>query len=124
MRFALMWANHDWIEIHPYTRGTEQKVLSPGRVSPGRFEEIGDLLVAQYFSEPNYLKIGGRAYFSVYDIQKFMEGFGSVEATRTAMGRLNDKAVAAGLNGVHWNVVAWGGPFCRPKKSRPISRIS
>jgi hypothetical protein len=116
MEFALMWANHDWIEIHPYTRGAEHKVLYPGKVSPGRFEEIGDLLITQYFRKPNYFKIDGRAYFSVYDIQKFMEGFGSVESTRTAMDRLNKKAVAAGLKGIHWNVVAWGRPLLPVEK--------
>ena len=34
IKFALMWANHDWVEIHPYTRGTKQKLLYPGKVSP------------------------------------------------------------------------------------------
>ena len=29
IQFALMWANHDWIDIHPYTRGTEKKLLYP-----------------------------------------------------------------------------------------------
>jgi len=33
IKFALMWANHDWVEIHPYTRGTKQKLLYPGKVS-------------------------------------------------------------------------------------------
>ena len=116
LAFALMWANHDWLEIHPDTRGTEHKVLYPGKVSPGRFEEIGDLLIARYFTKPNYLKIDGRAYFSVYDVQNFLEGFGSVESARTAMARLNEKAVAAGLKGVHWNVVAWGRPLLPVEK--------
>jgi len=110
IRFALMWANHDWLEIHPLARGATPKVLYPGRVSAGRFEEIGDELVSRYFRRPNYWKIDGRAYFSVYDVQKFVEGFGSLPAARLAMKRLNDKARAAGLKGVHWNVVAWGEP--------------
>ena len=116
IKFALMWANHDWNEIHPYTRGTPQKLLYPGKVSPKKFDEISDILVSQYFTCPNYWKIDGKAYFSIYDIQKFMEGFGSVEATRTAMKRLNDKAVAAGLKGVHWNLVAWGRPILPVEK--------
>jgi hypothetical protein len=111
IKFALMWANHDWVDIHPYTRGAEQKLLYPGKVSPERFEEIGDFVIKEYFSKPNYWKIDGKPYFSVYDVQKFVEGFGSLEATKTAMEVLNKKAEAAGLKGVHWNLVAWGNPI-------------
>src|SRR5690606_30952379 len=64
-----------------------------------------------YFKRPNYLKIDGKPYFSVYDIQRFVEGFGSREAAKDAMDRLRDKAVAAGLAGIHWNLVAWGNPI-------------
>lgn len=33
IKFALMWANCDWIEIHPFTHGAEQKLLYPGKIS-------------------------------------------------------------------------------------------
>ena len=116
IKFALMWANHDWVDIHPYTRGTKQKLLFGGKVTSKRFDEISDMLVSQYFTRSNYWKIDGKAYFSVYDIQKFMEGFGSIEATKSAMNRLNGKAVTAGLKGVHWNLVAWGKPILPVEK--------
>ena len=45
-----------------------------------------------------------------------MEGFGSIEATKAAMERLNQKAIAAGLKGVHWNLVAWGRPILPVEK--------
>ena len=117
IKFALMWANHDWTDIHPYARGADQKLLYPGKVSPARFDEICDLLVSRYFSEPNYWKIDGKPYFSIYDIQKFVEGFGSLASARAAMERLNAKAAAAGLQGIHWNLVAWGNPILPGEKS-------
>jgi len=117
IKFGLMWANHDWVDIHPYTKGEEQKLLYPGRVSPERFEEISDFVVEKYFTKPNYWKIGGKAYFSVYDVQKFVEGFGSVEATKAAMNRMREKAKAVGLDGVHWNLVAWGNPILPVEKA-------
>ena len=40
LKFAFMWANHDWLEIHPYRRGTERKVLYPGAVTPEKFEKL------------------------------------------------------------------------------------
>ena len=116
VQFALMWANHDWVDIHPYTKGAAQKLLYGGKVSPKGFEEIGDELIKKYFSQSNYWKIDGKPYFSVYDIQKFMEGFGSLEATKAAMDRLNQKAIAAGFKGIHWNLVAWGRPILPVEK--------
>ena len=111
LKFGLMWANHDWIDIHPYTRGAEQKLLYPGKVTPQRFDEICDFVVKEYFTKSNYWLIDGKAYFSVYDLKKFVESFGSIEATRAAMNRMREKAIAEGLKGVHWNVVAWGNPI-------------
>ncbi len=117
LKFGLMWANHDWVDIHPYTKGNPQKLLYPGKVSPERYEEICDFVVENYFTKPNYWKIDGKAYFSVYDVQKFVEGFGSIEATRLAMDEMRTKAVKAGLKGVHWNLVAWGNPILPVEKA-------
>ncbi|MDR1724594.1 MAG: glycoside hydrolase family 99-like domain-containing protein [Tannerella sp.] len=111
IKFALMWANHDWMEIHPYKRGTPQQILYYAKISPERYDEICDMLIKDYFTKSNYWLIDGKPYFSIYDVQKFVEGFGSIEATRLAMNRLREKAVAAGLKGVHWNLVAWGRPI-------------
>jgi len=117
IKFGLMWANHDWVDIHPYTRGAEQKLLYKGEVSPGRFEEISDFIIKEYFTRPNYWKIDGKAYFSVYDVQKFVKGFGSIDATKDAMNRMRQKAVSARLKGVHWNLVAWGNPILPVEKA-------
>lgn len=111
IKFGLMWANHDWLDIHPYTKGAEQKTLYPGKVSPKRFDEISDHLIEKYFNLPNYWKVDGKAYFSVYDVKTFIDGFGSLEATKVAMDKMREKAKAAGLNGIHWNLVAWGRPI-------------
>lgn len=117
IKFGLMWANHDWVDIHPYTRGAPQKLLYPGKVSPQRFDEICDFVIKEYFTKPNYWKIDGKPYFSVYDVQKFVEGFGSIEATKAAMDRMREKAIAAGMRGVHWNLVAWGNPILPVEKA-------
>jgi hypothetical protein len=117
IKFALMWANHDWVDIHPYSRGTEQKLLYPGEISPDRFDEISDFVIKKYFTRPNYWRIDGKAYFSVYDVQKFVKGFGSIEATKAAMDRMRQKAISAGLKGVHWNLVAWGNPILPVEKA-------
>ena len=60
IKFGLMWANHDWVDIHPYTKGEEQRLLYPGIVSPNRFDEICDFVIKEYFVKPNYWKIDSK----------------------------------------------------------------
>lgn len=108
LKFALMWANHDWLDVHPYRRGAEQKLLYPGKFSSATFEKVGDHLVKDYFTLPNYWKVEGKPYFSFYELTKLVESFGSVSATRTALDHLREKATKAGLPGLHLNAVVWG----------------
>jgi hypothetical protein len=111
IKFSLMWANHNWQDLFPYTHGEKPAWLYSGAVNNEEFEKIGNELIHNYFTKPNYWLIDGKAYFSIYDIQRFVEGFGSLEAAKKAMENLNLKAIEAGLKGVHWNLVSWGKPI-------------
>jgi hypothetical protein len=120
IKFALMWANHDWMELYPYTAGEEHDILYDGKVTPEMFDRIGDELIRRYFTKPGYWLVDGKAYFSIYDIQNFVHSFGSLEATVREMEKLNRKAVRAGLKGVHWNLVAWSAAIL-PGQDAPAS---
>ena len=112
VKFAFMWANHDWIRnLFPYSKGDPQVVLYPGKVSPAGFERIADHLIKDYFRHPSYWRIEGKPYFSFYDLGKLLESFGSVPATRAALDAFRAKAVTAGLPGLHLNAVVWGQPI-------------
>jgi hypothetical protein len=119
LKFAFMWANHDWIEIQPYKRGTPQKVLYPGSVTSATFARICDHVIRDYFQHPSYWRIEGRPYFSFYELSKLLESFGSVEATRAALDQFRAKATAAGLPGLHLNAVVWGQPIL-PREKTPV----
>lgn len=118
LKFAFMWANHDWLEIQPYKRGTDQILLYPGTVTPENFAKICDHVIRSYFQHPSYWRIDGRPYFSFYDLTKLLDSFGSVEATRAALDQFRAKAVAAGLPGLHLNAVVWGRPIL-PGERKP-----
>lgn len=107
LKFALMWANHDWNDIQPYHRGAPPKLLYPGRVTPETFDKICDHVIKDYFERPNYWRIDGKPYFSFYDLNNLIGSFGSVEATRAALDDFRAKATAAGLPGLHLNAVVW-----------------
>jgi hypothetical protein len=118
LKFALMWANHDWMDMQPYTPGTPMKLVYPGKVTPEAFDAICDDIVKDYFSQPNYWKIDGKPYFSFYELTKLLDNFGSVPATRAALDRFRAKAKAAGLEGIHLNAVVWGQPVL-PGEQKP-----
>ena len=120
VKFALMWANHDWTDIHPYRQGTPYKLLYPGKVTPESFEKIGDHIIRDYFHQPSYWNVEGKPYFSFYDLSKLVENFGSVNATRVALDRFRAKAKASGLPGIHLNAVAWGQPIL-PGEKAPLN---
>ena len=117
VKFALMWANHDWTDIHPYRRGTPPVTLYPGKVSPESFEKICDHIIEVYFHQPTYWRVAGKPYFSFYDLSKLVENFGSVKETRAALDRFREKAVASGLPGIHLNAVSWGRPILPGEKT-------
>jgi Glycosyltransferase WbsX len=119
VKFALMWANHNWTDIHPYKRGTPQKTLYPGKVTRDTFGRICARVIGSYFKQPSYWCIDGKPYFSFYDLTRLVESFGSVAATRVALDEFREKAKAAGLPGLHLNAVVWGNPIL-PGETKPV----
>ena len=107
LKFALMWANHDWLNIQPATFDNSRIPLSQGEVSPGLWDTISTYIVEKYFSQPNYWKIDGKPYFSIYEIITFINGLGGMEEAKKAIQLLDDKAKKAGFPGVHFNIMSW-----------------
>jgi hypothetical protein len=106
--FALMWANHDWLDIHPATRNSPPRVLAPGIVSRGAFVRATDHMIRRYFGHPSYWRPDGRAYLSFYMIAGLVAGLGGVDDTRRALDDLRDRARRAGCGELHLNAVVWG----------------
>ncbi|MCD9022535.1 glycosyltransferase WbsX family protein [Cohnella silvisoli] len=108
LKFALMWANHDWLNIFPYKRGMNHTVLSSGLVSDEAFEAATDYVIANYFSQPSYWRVNGGLYFSFYELMSLIQSFGTMDATKRALDRFRTKVRAAGLGELHVNAVVWG----------------
>src|SRR5579863_2683590 len=86
-------------------------MLYPGAVTPATFDKICDHVIRDYFAHPSYWRIDGKPYFSIYELTKLLDSFGSVAATRAALDRFRAKVVAAGFPGLHLNAVVWGQPI-------------
>ncbi len=110
IRFALMWANHDWYDIQGYNPAEPIKLLYPGKIKSQTWETITDLVISRYFKHPSYWKIDGKPYFSIYEMQLFLNSFGTVQAAREALDQFRKKAEQAGFPGLHINAILWGLP--------------
>ena len=113
LKFCLMWANHDWLDLHPAKRGTPPPLQYPGAMSRRGFDRMTEHIVSTYFSHPSYWKIDGRPYFSVYELFRLVEGLGGVAATRDALAAFRRRSPA----GVHLNAVMWGVKLLPGEKS-------
>ena len=59
IKFCCMWANHDWLDIHPARPDIRPKLLYPGTVKPETFDKICHLVIDKYFKHPSYYFIHG-----------------------------------------------------------------
>jgi len=108
LKFALMWANHDWTDIFPAKTGVKPALLHPGPVTPETFVNATDHIISTYFSQPNYWRINGKPYFSIYELMTLVKGFGDTDATRAALDGFRERARKAGIGEIHLNAVMWG----------------
>jgi hypothetical protein len=106
MKFAVMWANHHWSNIHPWKSATPATQLESGSVDADQFEAATDHLVERYFGHPAYLRLDGDPYLSIYDLATLVEGLGGVDATKAALDGLRKRAARAGFPEIHLNAIA------------------
>jgi hypothetical protein len=108
VQFALMWANHDWVDIHPAKAGGPPRLLYPGAVTRKTIEAIALHVAEHYFSRECYWRVDGRPYFSIYDLGALVHGLGGLAETRAALEAFRGTVRAAGLPEVHLNAIVWG----------------
>ena len=113
LKFALMWANHDWADIHPCTRYLDPPVLAEGIINPEAFEQMTDYITEMYFTQENYWRIDGNLYFSLYMPSNLVDGFGSIEKTKEAILKFRQKVRDKGLGEIHLNAVVWCKPILK-----------
>jgi hypothetical protein len=111
LKFACMWANHDWVHIHPAKRyeilNQKSPLLYPGTLTRTAFDAAIDHIIQCYFKHPSYWLLDGRPYFSFYDLPALIKSFGSMNETRRALTDFRARVKAAGFPDLHLNQVLW-----------------
>lgn len=121
LRFALMWANHDWLDIHPAKHDNRPHTLARGVLSPEGFRRFTDYAIERYFSQPNYLLLDGCPYFTIYELGTFVAGMGGIDGAADAIAGFRSRVRAAGFPDLHLNGSVWSVsvlPSERPMPSR------
>jgi hypothetical protein len=111
LKFAIMWANHTWVDIHPGRYRESQQgshpVLFPGEITRQTFETAARHVIQRYFSHPSYWKIAGAPYFSIYDLPALAHSLGGLSGLKDALAWFRSETVAAGFPDLHLNQVYW-----------------
>jgi hypothetical protein len=111
LKFAIHWANHDWIDIHPAKLRecltSDFRLLYPGAFTRLTFDKMVDYVIENYFKHPSYWMIDGAPYFSFYDLPALIKSLGGYANTLEALNDFRTKTKAAGFPDLHLNQVLW-----------------
>jgi hypothetical protein len=108
LKFALMWANHDWMNIHPRKRGASPTILERGAVDAAEFVRATDHVIDRYLGDERYWTVGDGLYFSVYDLPTFIRGIGGLEAAAEALTGFRERVRSRLGRELHLNAVLVG----------------
>ena len=105
LKFALMWANHDWSDYFPAPYDKPWTSWLPCRHSPADLARMFDYCIDHYFRQPNYWTLDGRLFFSVFQPGKLLKELGGPTEVRSLLATLDRKLHRAKLPAVHWNAM-------------------
>ncbi|MCQ3035234.1 MAG: glycoside hydrolase family 99-like domain-containing protein [Bacilli bacterium] len=110
IKFSLMWANHNWLDIHPISLAYyhHQLVELSGHQSVESIYKAFAYIIKNYFSQDNYYKIENKLFFSIYEINMLVDSFGGLEEAKEGLKVFRNMVREAGLGELHLNAVVWG----------------
>jgi hypothetical protein len=103
MKFALMWANHDRRDQFCPVFGKDRTVWLPSRHSPRDTNRVMDYCIEHYFRQPNYWRVEGGLFFSLFEATRFVKELGGPEPTRKLFAQIDARLRQANLPPMHWN---------------------
>lgn len=94
--FAVMWANHDPIYVHPAAYRNVARELASGDIDEEFFKQVTDYCIDNYFCRPNYIKVDGKLLFGLWNLQKVADYVGSVDTVAKMISDFRARAAAKG----------------------------
>jgi len=100
LKFAIMWANHDWTNVYPAQSPAKAAVLLPQVHTLADFANVINYCAEHYFSQSNYLRIDDALVFSIFDIQKIITQLGT-DGIKQAIDLMRERAARLGFAKLH-----------------------
>ncbi|MGI8905400.1 MAG: glycoside hydrolase family 99-like domain-containing protein [Candidatus Sumerlaeaceae bacterium] len=107
MKYALMWANHDWKNVFPAPTTGSQQMLLPIRHSVADFQRAIRYCAQTHFNQPNYWRVKGAVYFSFFQPDVFVKQLGGVDKARTAIDEAREYLREQGIGEMHLGAFIW-----------------
>lgn len=101
VKFALMWANHDWVNVFPARVGHELELMLPTAINRDQFRHMTDRIIDKYMTDTRYWRVDGGAYFSIFKPDLFIDWMGGTSATRDVLDDFRDRARRRGAGDLH-----------------------
>lgn len=102
MKYALMWADHTWVHFFPAPYDQPYHWLLPLRHSAANFDRVMDHCIRVHFKQPNYWRVNGGLYFSIFAPEDLIKQLGGEAATKRVLDAAREKVRKAGLGEVHF----------------------
>ena len=108
VQFALMWANHNWADYFPPPFGRKWNSWLPSRHSPRDWVRVMDYCVTHYFRQPNYWRVDGHLFFSLFEPLRLVRELGGAKPFRKTLSATQRLLARRRLPPLHLNAMVWG----------------
>lgn len=107
IKYALMWADHTWVNYYPYPYDGPVNWLLPIRHSPKNFDRVMQLCIERHFNQPNYWRVKNAdgkegVYFSLFGPEGFIDQLGGPAKAKAVLDAAREKVRKAGLGEIHF----------------------
>lgn len=103
LKFAVMWANHDWKNVYPARSPKEAAVLLPQIHTIADFGNVLNYCAEHYFSQPNYLRLNDAPVFGLFTAGKVIEQIG-IDGLRHGLELMRERGQKLGFPKLHLQV--------------------
>jgi len=110
LKFAVMWANHDWKNVYPAHSPADAATLLPQLHTLEDFEAVANYCAERYFSQENYFQIEGAPLFGIFDIGKLLDQLHE-DGLKRALEIIRERSHKLGYPSVHLQICNGTGRF-------------
>ncbi|MGH3736798.1 MAG: glycoside hydrolase family 99-like domain-containing protein [Micromonosporaceae bacterium] len=124
-KFALMWANHHWTDVFPARVGRTAETVWSATLDAAHFRRMTDVIIERYLTSPNYWRVDGAAWFTIFQLDILQDGLGGVSGTADALADFRARCRAAGVGELHLNAMCgrWSGDNATPPLELGIDSV-